>query len=129
MSNVATFAELEQANDTEYVEVEAFGKTLRLGSLNSADMMEWIEGNETEKKNAGVTLIVKSLVDKDGKRVPKEKFDELVAAFRNKSAKSNTKVITAALKLNGFERDLSKNDSGVGATVALPTGLPSPSAT
>ena len=122
---IATFEELEQVNDTEYSEVKAYGKTLRLGSLNSGDMMEWVEANDASPKrgqDAGLRLIVQSLVDKDGKRVPKEKFAAMVASFRNKSVKSNGLVIAAALLLNGMNRAPAKNGSGEGVSGDLPTG-------
>ena len=131
---IATFEELEQANDTEYSEVKAYGKTIRLGSLNSGDMMDWVQSNEDEdtmgapkrSQDAGLRLIVRSLVDKDGKRVPKEKFDAMVESFRNKSARSNGQVIAAALLLNGLNRAPAKNDSGEGVSGDSPTDSPSP---
>lgn len=125
MSSIASFDEIQGADDTEYAEVEAYGKIVRIGSLNSIDMIEWADAKAGDegKMEAGLRLIVKSLVDADGNRVPEDKFEALLSSFRTKNARSNSKVISAALKLNGFESK-PKNPSGEGASAGSDTASP-----
>ncbi len=124
--SIASFDEIQKADDTAYVDVEAYGTTVRLGSLNSIDMIEWAEAKDEGKGRmaAGMRLIVKSLVDADGGRVPEEKFEAMLASFQTKNALSNTKVINAALKLNGFGADEAKNASGEAASEGSATDSP-----
>lgn len=94
------------ANVINYDTVKAYGGKVRIGSLNSDDMLEWIEQNEDKdkRKRAGLRLLVRSLVDKDGNRVPENRIEEAVNKFGKKDAKENGKVIEAALRLNGLDR-------------------------
>lgn len=123
---IATFDELQQADDSDYIEVEAYGTTVRLGSLNSVDMIEWADSDNDDKTEAGLRLIVKSLVDEHGEHVPREMFEPMLEAFRKKNARSNTKVIRAALKLNGFGDDEAKNASGEVPYSGSDTDSPTP---
>lgn len=126
---VFSFDQLEQKETDEviYDVVEAHGGLIRIGSLTAGDLIEWMEANEdpAKKREAGLRLLVKSLVGPEeagSPRVPKERFDALLASFRNKSAKGNGKVINAALKLNGIAtKDDAKNESGEAATAASPS--------
>lgn len=91
------------ANDVEYAEIEGFtkgGKTFRIQSLTAGDLIEWSEANEGEaKRTAGLRLIVKSLVDADGKRIAD---DTHIAVFRKKSHKVTERIVKEILKLNGM---------------------------
>jgi len=101
---VASFEELEKADDTEYDTVEAYGITTRIGSLCSADMIEWVESNDDKdkRKEAGLRILVKSVVDEDGNRIPKDKHEHFLEVFRRKGTKSNGKMVDAILRLNGL---------------------------
>jgi hypothetical protein len=117
VSNVFSLEQLKTANSTRYVEVEGYGGIIRLGTLRTADMIEWVESNEdaTKSRFAGLRLLVKSIVDADGNRIPTEQFEDYLEAFKNKDAKENGVLVGAALKLNGFDsasRQARKNDSG-----------------
>ena len=127
---VASFAELEQADGIEFDTVEAYGKTISIGSLSSADMFEWVESNNSEDKTvrreAGLRLLIKSIVDENRARLPKADHERWLTLFRNKSNKENGKVVAAALKLNGFDKMAGvvlKNDSGEASTDASPVVL------
>lgn len=90
------------AEDVEYANVEGFkpGEVFRIQSLTAGDLIEWSEANEGEaKRTAGLRLIVKSLVDKDGKRIA---GDEHIATFRKKSHKVTERIVREILKLNGM---------------------------
>lgn len=91
------------ANDVEFAEIEGFtkdGKKFRIQSLTAGDLIEWSEANEGEaKRTAGLRLIVKSLVDKDGKRIAD---DTHIAVFRKKSHKVTERIVKEILKLNGM---------------------------
>lgn len=131
----ASFDEILGANDTKYDYVDAYGKTLRIGSLNSADMIEWLESNDdpAKKRFAGLRLLVKSLVNEAGDRLPgvgePAKFEEYVKQFSNKDAKANGTVVQAVLKLNGLIKPevvaaALKNDSSETSTGVSPTDSP-----
>lgn len=144
MEDTFTLSELETANAVRYAEVEAYGKKrVVLGSVNSEDMIEWLEANDAEKKEAGLRLLVKSVVevvkrDEDGtiveaKRIPKDVREDWVERFRKKDARENGKVIREALKLNGLDRAAALikslgNASGGASPAASPTDSPSPQA-
>lgn len=136
--DVFTFEELEtnDANCTKFDKVHAYGeekKTVRIGSLNSEDMLEWFEDNEepAKRKEAGLRLIVKSVVNAKDERIPKENRERFLEIFRKKDAVSNGKLVKAILVLNGMHKKASeveknlKNDSSEVATVASPTDSPS----
>lgn len=144
MEDTFSFSELETANAVRYAEVEAYGKKkVVLGSVNSEDMIEWLEANDAEKKEAGLRLLVKSVVevvkrDTDGtileaNRIPKDAREAWVERFRKKDARENGKVIREALKLNGLDRAAALikslgNVSGGASPAASPTDSPSPQA-
>src|SRR5262245_30465846 len=88
------------APDVEYAEVQGWNGIIRIGSLTAGDMIEWAEGNEGEaKRTAGLRLIVKSLVNSEGKRIGTEKH---IPLLRQKSHKTTENIVKAILKLNGF---------------------------
>ena len=88
------------APDVEYAEVEGWNGLIRIGSLTAGDMIEWSEANEGEaKRTAGLRLIVKSLVNSEGKRIGTDKH---IPLLRAKSHKVTESVVKAILKLNGF---------------------------
>lgn len=120
------------AQDTSYASVP-YGKGLmRIGSLSSADIIEWMEDNDVPEKRreAGLNLIVKSLVgpEPENLRVPKERREEFLAAFRGKDARANGRLVKAVLELNGLDKaaresvknDSSEADSGASPSVSLP---------
>jgi hypothetical protein len=132
MSEVKPFSPLDEiiaADDTKYDTVEAYGKTVRIGSLSSADMIDFIEKQMDSKgagRFAGIYLLVMSLVGPNGERVAKEERDATVEVFKNKHAASNRAVIRAARHLNGLDDlgkvlDALKNVSGEASTDASPT--------
>ena len=73
-TNVFSLADFKrkETNNVKYTTVEAYGGTVRLGSVSARDMLDWIAGNqdETKKRLSGARLIVKSLVDEDGTACP-----------------------------------------------------------
>lgn len=135
MSEVFSFEELLTANGTKYDTVECHGKTLRLGSLSSGEMIAWLKINssETEGKFAGLDLLVRSIVDAEGNRIPEERRAEFVESFKNKDSGENRKAIKKARALNGLD-DLAKlaaslgNASGEVKTDASPSDSPATSA-
>lgn len=105
-SKVASLADLrkKETNNTKFDTVEAYGTTVRVGSVSSHDMLEWLDGNkdEAKKRVSGVRLIVKSITDENGERFPESEQDEVVKDFLNKDAIENGKVLVKVLRLNGF---------------------------
>jgi hypothetical protein len=94
----------KEVNNVKYDTVEAYGETVRIGSVSSADMLEWVEGNAdpTKKKISGLRLLVKSLTDDTGARYSPEEYNEVVADFAAKDAQENGRVLRQVLVLNGF---------------------------
>lgn len=99
---IVSMADIEADDDIEYDTIPAFkeGEYFRIKSLTAGDMIEWSEANEGEaKRTAGLRLIIKSLVDEDGKRIANETH---LALFRKKSHKRAEQIVRAILKLNGM---------------------------
>lgn len=88
-------------NDIEYDTIPAWGGKLRIQSLTAGDLIEWSEANDSgeAKRTAGLRLIVKSAVDKDGKLIF---IDKHIAKLREKSHKETEKVVKGILKLNAM---------------------------
>jgi hypothetical protein len=109
---ILSIADIESAQDIDFVEVEAWGAFVRLGSLTAGDMLDFVEANEgPAKRTAGLRLIVKSLVDDSGNRIGKLEHLEV---FKKKDARTINKLIAEVLKLNGLtdkEGEKAKNDS------------------
>lgn len=138
-NKIASFDDiLASKGGTRYVEEKAHGLTFRLGSVSSRDMLQWIEENDNKdlQKTAGLRLLVKSIVDPDGNRIPEARHDEFIESFRDKDAKENGRLVNAALILNGLrvkkEDDKKdslgqalKNDSSEAVTGASPSDSPS----
>lgn len=125
---ILSIEQMLAADDVEYREVAAWGGKVRLRSLSSEDMIEWIEGNRNGdpevRRTSGLNLIVKSLVDKDGNHIGKP---EHVAAFQKKSAIVTGRIVNAVMDMNGLSKAQSaflKNVlSGAGIAVS-PSALP-----
>lgn len=91
------------AKDVEYAVIDGFkpGQKFRIGSVTAGDMIEWQEANEGEaKKTAGLRLICRSLVDKDGNRYAND--DKNIQKFRNYRHKETERIVREILKLNGI---------------------------
>lgn len=93
--------EMLAAEDIEYVNVEAFGGLVRLGSIDAGKMIEFAESNEgPAKRTAGLRLIIDSLVDAENKRIGDPKTLE---RWKRRSQKTCNKLVAAVLKLNGLD--------------------------
>ena len=68
---VLSLAEIEAADDLEYATIPAYkeGEFFRIRSVTAGDMVEWSGSDETKRREAGLRLIVKSLVDGNGDRL------------------------------------------------------------
>lgn len=100
---IATFDELAKSDGIEYRELQAYGLSLRIGSLSSEQLSEWTEAQEEDKeyaKEAGLWLLVLSLVDNDNKRIAKRDHLKWLGLFRSKADGHNSKVIEQILTLN-----------------------------
>lgn len=92
------------ASEVEYAEVEGFkpGTKVRIGSVTAGDVILWSEANEGEaKRTAGLRLITKSLVDKDGKRYADDPHN--IDKFRKMRHKETERIVEEILKLNGMK--------------------------
>jgi hypothetical protein len=100
--------EMLSSADVEYASVPAWNKSdgtpgnVRIGSLTAGDMIDFVQANEgPAKATAGIRLIIKSLVDKNGVRVGDIKQMD---AFKKKNSKITNSVVEAILKLNGLDK-------------------------
>ena len=99
---ILSMADVLAADDVEFAMIPGFkaGEVFRIQSLTAGDLIVWSEANEGEaKRTAGLRLIVKSLVDGNGKRIAD---DTHIAVFRKKSHKVTERIVREILKLNGM---------------------------
>lgn len=98
----------------KFTEVEAHGGEFRLRSLDSLDMIDWIEKDNLDdgkRRHSGLRLAVRSMVDADGNKVPgwteaepEGQREEFFRLFLARDANENAKVIAAAYEVNGMRR-------------------------
>jgi hypothetical protein len=117
---ILSIEEMLGAEDIEYREIPTWkvkdpktgelvqGYT-RIVSLTADEVAKWREANEADKKNMGIRLLVKSLVDKDGNRIGSEHHYE---AFKKKSNAVQERLVGEVIKLNGLsvKPETTKND-------------------
>ncbi len=127
LKKVLSIEDMLAAPNTQFMEVNAWGGMVRLGSLSAEELIEFVEGNEDPKAKrvAGIRMIVRSLVNEAGERVGTEAH---VPAFLKKDAATTNKLVEAVMELNGMREPKVKevkNDSGGAPTVASPSSSPS----
>lgn len=110
-TKVLSVEEMLAAEDVEYAEIKGWNGIIRIGSLSAEEFLEWTEANEGEaKKTAGIRLVVRSLVDAEGRRIGN---DKMIGQFKKKSQAIMERIVKEILKLNGLntksEKD-TKND-------------------
>ena len=109
---VLSIDDMLAADDVKYAEVSAWGGKVRLGSLDAGSMLDFVEANEgSAKRTAGIRLLVKSLVDKDGKRIGEDRHVDL---FKKKDAGTINRMLEEIMRLNGLDDKkaaTAKNDS------------------
>ena len=127
MAKFLSINEITTASDVQYAEVEVpeWKGTVRFGTLDAGELIDFVEATDgPAKRNAGLRLIIKSLVDEQGNRIGTDKHLE---AFKKKSAKVCTRLVDEILKLNGLDakgKDVPKNVSSEADTAASPSVLP-----
>lgn len=129
-AKVLSFDDIAQKDDTTYetIDVPEWGGEVHIGTLNAADLLEFVESNDNPilKKIAGVRLLVKSMVGPDKKRLADspEKATKAEQMFMQKDARVITTVVQRILRLNKMDKksmEAEKNDSGEAPTAASPT--------
>ena len=126
MAKLLSMDEIVAAEDIQYVEVEVpeWKGTVRFGTLDAGELIDFIEANDgPAKRNAGLRLLIKSLVDEAGNRIGTEKNLEF---FKKKSARVCSRLIDDVLKLNGLDakgKDVPKNVSSEAEDAVSPTVL------
>lgn len=103
---------------------------VKIGSVCSADIVEWIEENEDKVKGrfAGLRLLAKSIINPDGTRIPEDQRDDYVERLKTQDNMRNGKLVDAALRINGVigRGAAPKNDSGATAGDGSPSASASP---
>lgn len=126
MGKLLNIDEIAGVSDVQFIEVEVpeWKGTVRFGTLDAGELIDFIETNDgPAKRNAGIRLIIKSLVDEQGNRIGTDKHLE---AFKKKSAKVCSRLVDEVLKLNGLDakgKDVPKNVSSEADSAASPTVL------
>lgn len=107
-----TFEDISSADGTRYDVVEAHGGSWRIGTLSTADVVDWVERRKDPngKVDASMFMLARSLVFGDPEsgpvtRVPDEKVVEVMAQFKAKDDDENGKIVKACLKLNGMLKE------------------------
>jgi hypothetical protein len=112
------------AADIQYVTVPVpeWGGEVRLGSISAGDMLDEIEATQAKgDRESTIRLVVRSVVDADGARIPPESVEAFVAKFKKKDIRVMNRLAEAALKLNGVPTRLdAKNGSGETISVVSP---------
>jgi hypothetical protein len=121
--HLLSFDDILEVDDVTYVEVEVpeWKGKVRFGSLSAADVLDFVEAPEQQKKTSGLRLINKSLVDRTGRRIGDDKKLNQLA---KKDHRVINRLIEEILKLNGLDKkaDTSqKNDLGEVPQGASPT--------
>lgn len=111
-SKVLDLNDILELDAVEYKLVPGFkpNTSFRLRSLLASDFMEWQEANEGEaKRTAGLRLIIRSVVDKDGKILMD---DSHIAVLRRKTVKITEGLVREIVKFNGLsvKGETTKND-------------------
>lgn len=99
---VLGLADIISADDKEYATIPGFksGEVFRIQSLTADDLIIWSETNEGEaKRTAGLRLIIKSLVDSEGKLILN---DTHIGVLKTKSHRITERIVREILKLNGI---------------------------
>lgn len=118
------FDEAKDAQDTRYDDVPVpewgEGRTVRVGSLNALDMLEWLERGNDDK--GGMRLAAKCWINDDGSRIPKEAQSAAVEVLAGKDSAVVGRIVTACLVLNGLrkKRSEAKNESSEAKSGASP---------
>jgi hypothetical protein len=123
----------EETTGREYTEVPAYGGIVTLGSVSSADVLEWIEVNESDaqaKKMAGLRFLAKSICDPVTKAsvTGKEAIEATVQKLLKKNVRDNNKLIAAAFDLNEMvarPKGVAANPFGKTSSGVSPTDSPS----
>lgn len=90
-------------DDTEYAEIPGLkdGQVVRIKSLTAGDIIEWSEASEGEaKRTAGLRLIIRSVVDAEGKLLMDDTY---ISTLRKKSHKITERIVREILRHNGMQ--------------------------
>lgn len=118
--------DIEAQDSTTYKTLPAWGGMVRIASLTADEMIDYVESNEGPAgRVAGIRLLVRSLVDEEGKRIGKE---EHVDIFRKKDTSTMSRLVGEAMDINGISRpkataEATKNVSSEAPTGASPSTL------
>lgn len=133
-----SFDELVEAPSTLYDEVKTKVGVVRIGSLSSLDVMDWMDENVDKVKGrfSGLRLLARSIVNPDGSRIgdgmtddeKRVAIDAAVEKLKKRDSTDNGNLIEAALLLNGLRKKKVEApfvDGEAQATDASPSGSPS----
>lgn len=122
-SVIESWDDLLLMDDTDYttVPIGDGSKSVRLGSLSAADMLQWLHDNEDDEKRKtnGLVLVAKSMVNPKGERIGN--LAEMLK-LREKQPKTVKKLVAAAVALNELNvKEPEKNGLSEALPVASPT--------
>jgi hypothetical protein len=93
------------ATEEQFALIDGFkegGPKIRIGSVSAGDVIAWQETNEGEaKKTAGLRLIIKSLVDMQGRRYSTDKD---ILKLRQVRHSITERILGEIVKLNGMSK-------------------------
>ena len=90
-----SFDQYMEAPDTRFDEIETPRGIVKVGSVSSADILTWFDENDdpVKKHFAGLRLVVKSIVNPDGSRVPEEQREAAVVALSKHDSLENGRLL------------------------------------
>jgi hypothetical protein len=101
LKKILSIEEMLASPNTEFREVDAWGGTVRLGTLTAEEMIEFVEQNTDDKARrvAGIRMIVRSLVNEAGERIGTETH---VPLFLKKDAATTNRIVEVVMEMNGM---------------------------
>lgn len=121
--------DLAAQDDTRYDEVIVPRGMIKLGSVSSKDILEWIDENDDKVKGkfAGLRLLVKSIINPDGTRIPEGERESYVLRLVQQDNERNGILVDRCLKLNGVRGRGKEPKNGSGETTGEGSPIASPS--
>lgn len=104
--------ESELLKDATIEDVETKRGIVSLASSSSEAILSWFEENDATnpdgtpdnetRKYKGLRLIVRSIVNPDGSRLPKERWKGAVELLRRRDSRENGQLMATAFRVNGL---------------------------
>lgn len=117
--------EMMAAPDTRFHTefVPEWGGSVKFGSIDAGSMIDFVGDGQDDNRSSMLSLLVRSLINPDGSRIPKEDIERRVEDFKKKDVTVVNRLLDVALDLNGVrvKKVELKNVLGEAQIAASPT--------